>query len=93
MGLTVASLAGFSLANMLNSWESMGVFSYALPFLLFFAIVFAILEKSQIMATRFFGLQVLQETISIRWQILPLDQREGIRNYIVTKIISLSNQT
>ena len=43
------------------------------------------------MATRFFGLQVLQETISTRWQILPLDQREGIRNYIVTKIISLSN--
>ncbi len=49
MGLTLISFAGFSLVNMLNSWADMGVFSYALPFLLLFAVVFAILEKSAIL--------------------------------------------
>ena len=51
----------------------------------------AILESSKQMTTKFFGLQVLSETINTRWKILPQDQREGIRNYIVGKIISLSN--
>ena len=50
----------------------------------------SILETSKQIATKFFGLQVLGETINTRWKILPLDQREGIRNYIVGKIISLS---
>jgi exportin-1 len=51
----------------------------------------AILETSKELASKFFGLQVLSETINTRWKILPQDQREGIRNYIVGKIISLSN--
>lgn len=51
----------------------------------------AILETSKQLATKFFGLQVLSETINTRWKVLPLDQREGIRNYIVGKIISVSS--
>jgi len=51
----------------------------------------AILETSKQLATKFFGLQVLSETINTRWKILPQDQREGIRNYIVGKIISVSS--
>ena len=50
----------------------------------------AILETSKQLATKFFGLQVLGDTISTRWKVIPQDQREGIRNYIVSKIISLS---
>lgn len=51
----------------------------------------AILETSKQLGTKFFGLQVLSETINTRWKVLPLDQREGIRNYIVGKIISVSS--
>lgn len=51
----------------------------------------AILEKTRHAATRFFGLQVLGDLIETRWKILPVEQREGIRNYIVAKIISLSS--
>lgn len=50
-----------------------------------------ILEKSTLLLTRFFGLQVLKQAIECRWQIIPADQREGIRNYIVTKIIAVSS--
>lgn len=34
--------------DMLNNWESYGVFSYVLPFLIIFAVVFGILQKSKI---------------------------------------------
>lgn len=51
----------------------------------------AILETSKQDASKFFALQVLGEAIATRWKIIPSDQRLGIRNYIVSKIISLSN--
>ena len=50
----------------------------------------AILETSQHLPSKFFALLVLRETINTRWKIIPTDQREGIRNYIVSKIIALS---
>jgi exportin-1 len=50
----------------------------------------AILESSDNLATRFFGLQVLGDAILTRWKIIPNDQREGIRNYVIGKIITLS---
>jgi exportin-1 len=50
----------------------------------------AILETSKQLTTKFFGLQVLSDAINTRWKIIPSDQREGIRNYIVSKIIALS---
>lgn len=51
----------------------------------------AILEGSQQETTKFFGLQVLTEAINTHWKVIPVDQREGIRSYIVSKIISLSS--
>jgi len=36
------------IASILNNWNSMGVFSYVFPFLIIFAVVFAILQKTQI---------------------------------------------
>lgn len=51
----------------------------------------AILEVSKQSATKFFGLQVLAEAITTHWRVIPADQREGIRSYVVTKIIALSS--
>lgn len=51
----------------------------------------AILETSKQPATQFFGLQVLGEAINTHWKVIPSDQRDGIRNYIVAKVIGLSS--
>jgi len=50
----------------------------------------AILESSKQLHTKFFGLQVLNEAIATHWKVIPLDQREGIRSYVVGKILALS---
>jgi exportin-1 len=51
----------------------------------------AIIESSTQMPTKFFGLQVLGEAIGTKWKVIPADQREGIRNFIVGKILLLSS--
>lgn len=50
----------------------------------------SIIETATNPQTRFFGLQVLDDAIKTRWKILPNDQREGIKNYVVGKIINMS---
>ncbi|KAM3571498.1 hypothetical protein VYU27_006474 [Nannochloropsis oceanica] len=50
----------------------------------------AVLERSTNPATRFFGLQILEDTIKTRWKILPAEEREGIKNYIVGKVVDIS---
>lgn len=50
----------------------------------------AVLERSTNQATRFFGLQILEDTIKTRWKILPAEEREGIKNYIVGKVVEIS---
>lgn len=50
----------------------------------------AIIEGSNNENTKFYALQILQDTIQFRWGILPVEQREGVRTYIVDKIIALS---
>ena len=49
-----------------------------------------VLENSKNELTKFFMLQVLQVAINTRWKVLPADQKENIRNYIVTKILDFS---
>ncbi|CAM9232138.1 unnamed protein product [Chrysoparadoxa australica] len=49
-----------------------------------------ILEQANESATKFFGLQILDDTIQTRWKILPVGQREGVKNYLVQKIILIS---
>jgi hypothetical protein len=39
---------GITITEVLNNWDSYGVFSYVLPFLIIFAVVFGILQKSKI---------------------------------------------
>uniref|UniRef100_A0A7S3Q1F7 Importin N-terminal domain-containing protein n=1 Tax=Chaetoceros debilis TaxID=122233 RepID=A0A7S3Q1F7_9STRA len=51
----------------------------------------AILEKATNPQTRFFGLQILDDAIRTRWKILPAEQRDGIKNYVVGKVISMSS--
>jgi len=51
----------------------------------------AILESSKNDASKFFILMVLKDTINTRWKVIQADQREGVRNYIVGKIIALSS--
>mmetsp|Transcript_906 Transcript_906/g.1108 ORF Transcript_906/g.1108 Transcript_906/m.1108 type:complete len:1098 (-) Transcript_906:1560-4853(-) len=50
-----------------------------------------ILERATNHQTRFFGLQILDDAIRTRWKILPKEQREGIKSYVVGKVISMSS--
>ena len=38
-----------TVTDVLNVWNDLGVFSYVIPFLLIFAVVYAILDKSKIL--------------------------------------------
>jgi exportin-1 len=50
----------------------------------------AILEFSKHVETKYFGLQILEQLIQTRWRSLPRDQCEGIKGYIVAKILEIS---
>lgn len=50
----------------------------------------AILETSSNPNTKFFALQVLEDVIKYRWNALPAEQREGIKNYISQVVIKMS---
>lgn len=49
----------------------------------------AILEGSKEVATKFFALSILEDTIKFRWRTLPAEQRNGIRAYVVHKIVAV----
>jgi len=51
----------------------------------------AILEQSKEMMSKYFALSLLEDAVRTRWKILPSEQREGIKNYIVTKVIEMSS--
>mmetsp|Transcript_55895 Transcript_55895/g.118874 ORF Transcript_55895/g.118874 Transcript_55895/m.118874 type:complete len:1093 (-) Transcript_55895:163-3441(-) len=51
----------------------------------------AILERAKNPHSRFFGLQVLDDAIRTRWKVLPAEQRNGIKNYVVGKVIQVSS--
>ncbi|ORY12240.1 CRM1 C terminal-domain-containing protein [Clohesyomyces aquaticus] len=50
-----------------------------------------ILQDAQYPQTKYLGLQVLDQVIMTRWKVLPRDQCQGIRNFVVNFIIQLSN--
>lgn len=41
----------YSITDILNQWADLGVFAYVLPFLLIFAVVFALLEKTGVLSS------------------------------------------
>lgn len=50
-----------------------------------------ILEFSSNQQTKYFALQILEQVIKTRWKILPKNQCEGIKKYIVSLIIKTSS--
>lgn len=50
-----------------------------------------ILEFSKNNNTKYYALQILENLIKVRWKILPQNQREGIKTYIVGLIIKTSS--
>ncbi|MBW6442626.1 hypothetical protein K0A97_02485 [Patescibacteria group bacterium] len=48
LSLQVGSFFGGGIGSLLYDWEQMGLFSYVLPFLLIFALVFGILTKVKV---------------------------------------------
>lgn len=50
-----------------------------------------ILEFSQNQNTKYYALQILEEVIKTRWKILPRNQCEGIKKYVVGLIIKTSS--
>ncbi|KND94412.1 Exportin-1, partial [Tolypocladium ophioglossoides CBS 100239] len=50
-----------------------------------------ILSDAHYPQTKYLGLQVLDNVISTRWKVLPRDQCQGIRNFIVQFIIQCSS--
>uniref|UniRef100_A0A5B6Z688 Putative exportin-1 n=1 Tax=Davidia involucrata TaxID=16924 RepID=A0A5B6Z688_DAVIN len=50
-----------------------------------------ILSSAQNLNTKFFALQVLEGVIKYRWNVLPAEQRDGMKNYISEVIVNLSS--
>ncbi|CAL7946208.1 unnamed protein product [Xylocopa violacea] len=50
-----------------------------------------ILEYSQNQQTKYYALQILEQVIKTRWKVLPRNQCEGIKKYIVGLIIKTSS--
>ncbi|KAK2560869.1 Exportin-1 [Acropora cervicornis] len=51
-----------------------------------------ILEFSNNQQTKYFALQILEAVIKTRWKVLPTEQCEGIKKYIVGLIIKISSE-
>ncbi|KAG0135947.1 exportin KapK [Tuber indicum] len=49
------------------------------------------LESANYPETKFLGLRVLDQVIQTRWKVLPKEQRQGIRNFVVGFIIQESS--
>jgi hypothetical protein len=59
---------GTTLTDVLNAWAELGVFAYVLPFLILFAIVFGILNKTKIIGDN----KGVQATIALSVGLLSL---------------------
>ncbi|KAF2398974.1 hypothetical protein EJ06DRAFT_64481 [Trichodelitschia bisporula] len=50
-----------------------------------------ILDSASYPQTKYIGLQILDNVITTRWKVLPRDQCQGIRNFVVNFIIQCSS--
>ncbi|KAJ3299754.1 Karyopherin transporter [Borealophlyctis nickersoniae] len=50
-----------------------------------------IMTQSQVQASKFIALQVLEKLIKTMWKALPADQRDGIKNFVVQVVVELSS--
>ena len=67
---------GYSITEVLNSWQQAGVFAYALPFLLIFAVIFGILNTSKILGQN----KGVQATIALAIGLMAL-QFDYVTNF------------
>ncbi|KAJ3215232.1 Karyopherin transporter [Clydaea vesicula] len=51
----------------------------------------SILDQSNFMQTKFIALQILESLIKTMWKVLPIEQRQGIRTFVVAQIIKVSS--
>ncbi|KRX21740.1 Exportin-1 [Trichinella nelsoni] len=51
----------------------------------------AVLEYSRSLQSKYFALQILENLVNTRWRRLPRDQCDGIKKYLVDRIISISS--
>jgi len=49
-----------------------------------------ILQEATYIPTKYLGLQVLDDVVNTRWKVLPRDQCQGIRNFVVSQILEAS---
>lgn len=54
-----------TITDVLNIWNEIGVFSYMIPFLLLFAVVFAILEKSEVLGKNKMIMSIVSASIGL----------------------------
>ncbi|PIC23292.1 hypothetical protein B9Z55_017040 [Caenorhabditis nigoni] len=52
----------------------------------------AILQYSNLNESKYFALQILEGVIQHKWKSLPQVQREGIKTYIISKMLELSSK-
>ena len=70
---------GYGIGGILETWAQYGVFAYVLPFLMIFAVVFGILNKSNILGDN----KGVQATISLTVGLLAL-QFSYVSNFFAT---------
>ena len=81
-GMFLASFGGFyggTFGNLLAQWEQLGVFSYVLPFLLIFALIFGILQRVDVFKgnkgiNAIIALSV--SLMSLQFNLVPIFQAE-----------------
>lgn len=61
-------LATFTITDILNTWQAAGVFAYLIPFLIIFAVVYGILNKTELLGKN----RGVQATISLGVGLMSL---------------------
>lgn len=75
VGLMLQWFGGYSFTDLLNEFEALGFFKYVLPFLLIFAVVYAILTKIPVFKDNK-GASVIAALavgfLALQWDVVPL---------------------
>lgn len=69
----------YTITDVLNMWQQQGVFSYALPFLLIFSVIFGILSKTELLGKN----KGVHATIALAIGLLAL-QFDIVTNFYAT---------
>jgi len=72
-------MAMWTITTILNQWADFGIFAYALPFLMIFAMVFGILNKTSLLGDN----KGVQATIALAMGLLAL-QFDYVTNFYAT---------